>query len=308
MRVLCLLFPRLGLHLAVRQRPALRDRPVVLLQGHGDDALVAAASCEASQRGVITGMSGGEARHRVPEALFLADNAGQCLDELERVASILRLRATPLVALGGRDHLFLDISRHANTPREEELLAQRLAALASTWAKAPVRSGVASSRQEAVEAARAARRGTLVCPPVPANDPPIPSFRPEPLSAEVRFPSHASEVAVRARVQRMLRALDLALEARSESFRAALLFVTNDAGEHELRLPQPQPQHTTASLLDAFDRQAQLLAGAHSVRVELQKLGPVVRVEPCAASFRTVSRTHLVAARHRPVVALPRAS
>jgi hypothetical protein len=51
MRVLCLLFPRLSIQLALQQRPGLAGRPVALIAGAGDSALVSAASTEAAARG-----------------------------------------------------------------------------------------------------------------------------------------------------------------------------------------------------------------------------------------------------------------
>ena len=93
MRVLCLLFQRLPIELALRARPALRGRPLALIAGHGGDALVTAATADLTARGIIPGMPAIEARERAPEARFAPDNAGACLDELERVSAIVRAKA-----------------------------------------------------------------------------------------------------------------------------------------------------------------------------------------------------------------------
>ena len=62
MQVTCLYFPRLALELAWHKRPALRSRPVVLIDGAGDTALVTARSPEAADCGVLAGMQAGQAR------------------------------------------------------------------------------------------------------------------------------------------------------------------------------------------------------------------------------------------------------
>lgn len=285
MRVLCLLFPRLGAQLALRARPALRDRGLVLLQGHGDDALVAGVTCEGAARGLLPGMTAAEARRRCPGAAFIADNAADCLDELERVAAILRTRATPLVALGGRDHLFLDISKLANGERDEARLAQRLAGVAGAWSGCDVRAGVASSRREAIEAATTARRGAVVCPPAPATEPAIAPFRAETLAADATFPGGANELALRARAARLLRQLDLLLEARGQSYRSARVIVATERGEREVRLRPPAPAHDALRLeRQVIDAQGGDGTRVFAIRVELGGLGPSVHVTPCAAA------------------------
>lgn len=305
MRVLCLLFPRLGVQLALRVRPALRDRGLVLLQGHGDDALVAGVTCDGAARGLLRGMTAAEARRRCPGAAFIADNAADCLDELERVAAILRTRATPLVAPGGRDHLFLDISKLANGERDEARLAQRLAGVAGAWSGCDVRAGVASSRREALEAAMTARRGAVVCPPMPATEPAIAPFRAETLSADVTFPGGANELAVRARAARLLRQLDVMLEARGQSYRSARVIVVTERGEREVRVRPPSPAHDASRLeRQVIDAQGGDGSRVFSVHVELGGLGPSVRVTPSAASAAVGALRGLPVA---PTLALRRA-
>lgn len=285
MRVLCLLFPRLGAQLALRARPALRDRGLVLLQGHGDDALVAGVTCEAAARGLLPGMTAAEARRRCPGAAFIADNAADCLDELERVAAILRTRATSLVAPGGRDHLFLDISKLANGERDEARLGQRLAGVAGAWSGCDVRAGVASSRREALEAAMTARRGAVVCPPAPATEAAVAPFRAEPITVAATFPGGANELALRARTARLLRQLDLVLEARGQSYRTARIAMETERGEREVRVRPAAPAHDASRL----EREVAAALGGDAdrvfaLRVELGGLGPAVHVAPCAAS------------------------
>ena len=164
MRVLALWLPRLPIHLALRNRPSLNGRPLVLLQGHGDEAVATTMSCEAARMGVLPGMSGGNARGRCPGAVFLADNAGACMDELERIAAIIRNRATTRVAMGGRDHLFVAVEDRGG--RDETAFARRVAGLVEAWAGHEVRVGVADTREAAVEAAHAARRAPAIVPSV----------------------------------------------------------------------------------------------------------------------------------------------
>ena len=282
MRVLCLLFPRLAVQLALRHRPELKGRTLVFLQGHGEDALVAATTCDASARGLLVGMTAGEARHRVDRARFLPDNAGQCLDELERLADIIRRRATPLVEIAGREHLFVDISNLAPGSRSEAAVATTLARIASSFTECTVRAAVASTRAEALEAARASRSSIAVVPPRDAAEPPIAPQRAETIAASV---TGDSELRLRARLSQALRHLDAVLDARGASFREAKLIVSNPDGEHLLSFRLRIPASTTAPLTAALDEVPAMLGGVTGIRIELSRLGPDVRTRPCVASL-----------------------
>src|SRR5690606_20182797 len=107
MRVMCVLLHPLPIALAPHQRPHPAGRPIILVSNAGEDGLVTAAASSAARDGVVIGMTAAEARRLVPTAPFLPDNAAACLDTLEHAASLVRGRFTPLVELGGRDHLFL---------------------------------------------------------------------------------------------------------------------------------------------------------------------------------------------------------
>ncbi|MCK9519815.1 MAG: hypothetical protein M0R74_12445 [Dehalococcoidia bacterium] len=292
MRLLCLLFPRFGLSLVRRQRPVLADRTLVMLQGHGEDALVTSATCDASARGLLPGMTAAEARRRLPDARFLPDNAGDSLDQLERVADIIRRRATPLVEIAGREHLFVDITRLTHGPREEAALAESLARLATTWTECPVRAAVASTRREALDAARTARATPVICPPATFEaDRPIAPYRPEVIAVGLEAPS---EPVLRARLGRTFRHLDTVLGARNGSFRSVDLVVTDATGDRELSLRLRQPEATTAVVARTLLELPAVLAGATAVHITLGQLGPDVRVRPCTASaaHRPVQRSH----------------
>lgn len=282
MRVLCLFFPRLGIELALRSRPGFRSAAVALLQGAGDDAVVSAASCELAARGVMAGMTAGEARRRVPETRFLPDNANACLESLERAAAILRARATPFVEVGGREHLFLDITRLAHGPSEEARLAGRLAAFAGSWLQSLARAGVADTRADALEAARAARRGPQVVGTRLEHEAPLNSYPAGMVRVAAICSDGSNELAVSALARRLARKLDLVLEARAATTR--LLIVRAGAWRRSVWLPAPEerPSRQLAALL----RELPAVPGPLRIELEAAALGPLVRVAVPAAFTR----------------------
>jgi len=286
MRLLCLFFPRLSLQVSLRDRPHLQDRPVVLLSGSGDEALVAAASPAASSRYVIAGMSAGQAHQRCPSAMFLPDNAGDCLEALERVGSMLRLRATPLVALGGRDHLFIDLEGLSGG---ETAIAANLAALVRAWTGFEVRAGVAATRAGALEAARPARGLPVVLPSGrQAAEAPLEPFGERELSASMDLPADCADLVVRAALTRLLAGLQPLLDGRGESFRTARLEMDSEDGTRVLTARCAQPLHRAADALDLLLPRGEFvdLGNCRRIRVTLGRLGPDVRVRPCAAHRR----------------------
>lgn len=289
MRLLCLFFPRLALQTVLRDRPRLQDRPVVLLRGHGDEALVSAVSSAASGRYVLPGMTAGQAHQRCPGAIFLPDNAGECLDLLERVASVLRVRATPMVEIGGPDHLFLDLKGLFG---EEPLIAANLAALVRIWTGFEVRAGVAATRLAALEAARPARGLPAVLPPggqaAEAPEAQLESFEARELSGSVGLPDNCSELVFRAALADLFGRLQLLLEGRGESFRTIRLDIETADGARSLTRRVVQALHRGADALDLLSQLPDF--AAHSspcrIRVTLGRLGPDMRVRPCAAPRR----------------------
>ncbi len=303
MRLLCLYFPRLAVSLALRQRPQLQGRPFVLIDGPGDEALVTAASGEALASGVIPGLTAGQARSRISNAGFAPDNAGDCLDELERVAGILRVRATPLVALASREHLFLDLDGVRDRFPDEAAAARRLAGLAEAWSGLDARAGVASTRVEAFEAARAARRFPIVYPEAGAAlETPIRDVQGEIVTAGATFDRPASDAAARARLVRLLAKLNTVLDARGESFREARIEIQRRDGDCVVPLRPSRPFHAAGDLVDLLALRVPDggFEGATGLRVVLGRLGPDVRTKPCAAN-RT--RSHRAAAAPAAVLA-----
>ncbi|MBI2766391.1 MAG: hypothetical protein HYX53_10845 [Chloroflexi bacterium] len=286
MRVLSLFLPRFPIQVALRQRPHLEGRPVAVLDGHGEAALVAAASCEATAKGVTAGMPAAQARERCQAALFLPDNSGSCFDELDRIASILRLRATPLVAIGGVDHLFVDLDGIPSAAEEREL-ALRLMALAASWCRYSLRAGVGNSRREALEAARAARRPLAICAP-PREDggdrlePPILPATGT-IGVTARSDAGWDPVEARAAAERLLARAGIVLTARGESFReVAVHFDRAQSATFTAVLRLRNPRHSTAGVLDELGTRLPPEALSHvtMVRVELARLGPSVQVQP----------------------------
>ncbi len=287
MRILALWQPRLGIQLALRQRPTLEGRPVILLQGRGEEALVSEASCEAQRMGVLRGVSAGHARGRCPGGVFLADNAGGCLDEMGRIASIIRTRATTRVAIGGTDHLFVGLPDDLDGA-QEAVVAKRLLSLAAAWGGQEARGGVADSRDAALDAAHAARRGVLIVPSGSEGRAveEIPVYRSgEQIGAAVRLGPGESGLAARAAVIRLFGRLQLVLAARGESFRELEMEVETGAGAIRHAVASAQPLHTAGEGLALLGTHvpADALAGARQVRVLLGRLGPNVRVARRAA-------------------------
>ena len=302
MRLLCLVFPRLGIRVARRRNPELAGRPIVTLFGEGDQALVSDVSAEASAAGVTVGMLASVARGRCPAASFLPDNASECLDTLEQAASILRLRATPLVAIAARDHLFLDLSGLESSFSDEARTAARLAGLARTWTGFDVRAGVASTREAALAAARTARR----CPAVDSagENPaelPLPHGRDEAVRARFAWESAPGPVAARARLVRMLGALQVILDARAESFRELSLELKHSSGAAAtVRLRTAAPLHRTSDVLHLLRNRVpdEVLDGVTSIELTLERLGPDVRIEPARRETRAAA---VIQAPVRPV-------
>lgn len=104
--MICLYFPRLNTELAWRRRPALRGRPLAFVQGAGEDAMIVGRSPEAACRGVIIGTRASDARSRVPDLQFAADNRQLAREELGRLAGeISSVTGTPVSI--GEDFLVL---------------------------------------------------------------------------------------------------------------------------------------------------------------------------------------------------------
>ncbi|MFN0096813.1 MAG: hypothetical protein ACKVVT_18805 [Dehalococcoidia bacterium] len=276
MRVLCLWFPRLGASLAAKQHPALDGRPLILLTS-GPNPAVAGCTTEATVRGIHCGMSAVQARALAPQAAFVADNASACLELLERTAAVIRARATERVELGGREHLFVDVAFSAN---DEPAAARRLQGLVQAWSGLEVRAGLASSRQTAFEAARAARRHPLICAPDLEDERAIAPFRADALSAGRAFSGSPSGVDVRTALVSLLAKLQTLLSARGESYREATVTLDGPCGSLPVLLRAHRPLHEAAAVVDLLRRRLdpESFDGVTRLSVSLARLGPDVRV------------------------------
>ena len=294
MRILCLFFPRLGVQLVHRANPGLSGRQVALLDGEGDDAVVIAASSP----DVPPGLAARQARRRSPRIRFVPDNAGACYDELDRLASIIHANATPLVAIGGRDHLFVDIRGLKSRFGDEPGIARGLAGMARTWSGLEVRAAVAGSRAEALAAARAARRGPLCmrsagCGASPG--PPVVRGRDAVLAAELTLSRAAGTGERRGAVLRALRRLAALGQGREEAPRAVAVRVDTPAGSSWRTTRPGAPLVAEPALIEALESLVEdVLRDAAHLRIELRCLVPAPADVP-----------DLIVAGHREAMAAP---
>jgi DNA polymerase-4 len=304
MRKLFLYFPNLSVAIARRGASELVDRPLILVAGEGDSALVAGASAEAAMMGVSPGMSARAARVRCPAAAVIADNAAACLDALDEAASILRLRATPNVAVVSREHIVVDLAGLEARFADEAIAADRLASLVRQSTGSEVRAAVADSFGAARHAARGARRCAQVLPATGAAEdtPFVPHDSSRSLTGSRTLPAGADARAARADLVRLLSRLFALVDGREESARRIrVVFERAGTAPHALRLDAPAPFHSAADAVQLLSGRTtdDSFAGVCALTVALEKLGPSVRVQPRpAAPARTAP---VVAAPVRPV-------
>ncbi len=290
MRTLCLYIPKLSVQLALRRKPELEHQPLVVLAGSGDRATVVEAAGGEPGRAALTGIPAAQARRRCPRAVFLPDNLGACLDELERLAGILRKQGTPLVEVGGRNHLFLDMRGLAERFGSEAAAAERLTAIATTWSGFEVRAAVASGRGAALQAARATRRRPTVLPDDEGvvEEPPIRDRRGTTLTARATFPAPLPQAEARMRLRRVLARLAALLVVNGQGFRELTLTV-GTARRTQVHLRSETPVSTVTEmerLLAGSLDEGRLLEAADSIVIEVARLGPAIveRAEAPVAS------------------------
>lgn len=298
MRLLCLVFPRLGIQLARREDPALAGRPTALLAGDGEAALVALASVEATAAGIETGMTAAQARDRCPAVTVARDNAGECLDELERIASILRARATTDVAIVSRDAVLVSLAGLEDRFADEMAAATALARLARSWTGLDVRAGAAGTVEGAIAAARTARRFPVSCPSSgPGQALPMLSGS---IAGSVSWGVGASVGEAGARLEKLLAKLETAVEVQGLSFREVTMEVTRPSGSLAYRLPSGMPLHRAAEARELILARlgAGALSGTTGIEVALGRMGPSVRVEPWRPA---VAKVHALAGPAVPI-------
>jgi len=165
MRILVLVVPRLAVQLVRRAHPALRGKPLALMQEAAGVPLVAVPSAEATASGVEPGMTAEEALGRCPGLAMVAARPGEELAELERMAAVLRAKATPRVVVLSREAIGIDLAGLEGRFADERAAGEALLGLARTWLGLDVRGAIADTPGEAAAAARAARQRVAVCEP-----------------------------------------------------------------------------------------------------------------------------------------------
>ena len=302
MRLLCLYFPRLAAAIARKDDDTLSQRPVVLVSGVGDSAVVASSSAEAATTGVRSGMTAEAARQRCPGAAFVPANANGCLGALEEAASILRLRATPNVAIVSASHILVDLRGLDARFADEAVAATRLAATVKAWTGIDVRAGVGSTPADARTAAESARRFPMIAAHKGGSEVRVASQNPaRVISGSATISEGADARIVRSRVVRILGQLELLAAGREESFRRVRVEVGRNEGIETAVLSAPQPLHTASealALLAAHEAEG-LFLDATMVRVSLERLGPEMRVESPAAA--PIEKRGAVQAPVRPI-------
>ena len=300
MRLLCLYFPRLSTTLARRDHEIPAGAPLVMVSGSGDRALVAGASVESAMAGVTAGLAQAAAHERCPSAAFLPDNANASLEALENVATILRARATPFVEVHSREHIVLDMAGLEERFADEGMAAARLCAIAATWSGVDVRAGVGDTIDDAVAAARGARRIPVVAPARTEATEVLSVYdESRRLSAAVVFEPGTTPRQVRASLLRQLGRFEAMLEGRDESARRIRLVVERPEGNETLLFHATSPLHSAAEAEELLSIRTsdQTFTGVAGLAVSLERLGPRVRVERAPLPAATTSRARSMPAR-----------
>ena len=288
MRLLCLYFPRLGVQLAREKDPLLAGAPLALVTGEGDAALIAVPSVEATAAGIEPGMAAARARASLPGLAFLPDNAGACLSTLERIASILRARTTPDVAIMSRDAIVLSLAALDDRFADESHAAESIARLARSWSGLDIRAGIAATPDAALRAARGARRFAAICP----GDGPAGAITPPPaeLAARTSWGTELGAIAAAARFASLLGRLQPALDGYGLSFRRLHLTIERAGRTDSCLIQATEPLHTAdeAVLLVQSRLGRGALDGVTGISVRLAGIGPAVRVAPWRPAPSTV--------------------
>ena len=155
--IACLLITHLPVKAERQRYPALRGKPLVIIEISGPGEVVLDSSAEA--RGVEPGMSAPEAFYRCPEAVLVSSD-GQFYDDVfDRMADALAMRC-PVAEKGGLGCLYAYLEGMAPFHGGE---ARMIASLLQT--APPVfgpRAGVAPGRFPAYVAAATSRPGRAV--------------------------------------------------------------------------------------------------------------------------------------------------
>jgi hypothetical protein len=297
MRILALVAPRLAVQLARRADPSLRLRPVATVQPFGGEALVAVPSVEATAAGVQAGMTVAEALGRCPSLAIVAARPAAELDELERLAAVLRVRATPRVALVSRDAIAVDLGGLEGRFGDERAAGEGVLGVARGWLGLDVRGAVADTVEEAVAAARGARRCVVVCEPRGAR-----GAIPGPLTLAARVADPAGLTGERCELA--LAGLGRMLQAHGASCRGLEVRAFRGGQEERLRLRAEGPLHAGHELVALARPLLAALQGAEAVEFRVMGGGPSVEVEPWRPAVAPAGAVRGPAAPVQPRLAL----
>ena len=288
MRFLALVLPRLGIQLLRSSRADLVGRPVGLLSGEGDAALVSVVSCEATADGAEPGMTVLQARQRSRGIAFERDNARECLEKLEGLASILRTRATTNVAIVSRNAVAIELDGFDAQFTGEGAAAHALLAVARNWTGLDVRAAVASTVEEAVHAARTARRFPVVLGQSESSAAVLPEHAP--IAASFAWDTPVEGAAVIERLSRMVASFQPLMSAYGSSFRLVTVEMSHGAYRSQLNIRPSQPIHRPSEVLELLKSRlsASVLDGLTTIRVTLGLPGPNVNIDPWRSPVATM--------------------
>lgn len=288
MRYAVLSFPRLPIQLARRANPVLSNRPTALVRGEGDGALLSAVSVEATADGVEPGMTSLQARQRCPGIELAPDQPERELAALDGVVEMIRIRATPNVAILSRSEIAVELEGTDRQFSDETSASAALLGLVRSWSGLDVRCAVASSITEAACAARTARRFAVICQERDVDADHLPRY--EPLAASFSWQVPAAGEAVDSRLGRLLGSLEVAADAHAQSYREIVLELEHGPYRRAFVMRPEQPLHTSTEALTLLRRRIPVaeLSGATSVRVTLSRPGPDLRVEPWRSPVATI--------------------
>ncbi len=275
MRLLCIEFPTLPVALARKSHPHLAERPLVLLAGTGADAAVTAVSPAVASRGVTIGMRAAEARALCNSAMFLPDNVSACVDELERICSIIARYATVSVAIASSTTVMIDIS----TANDERRTAESLLSLARQWTRLDVRGGIGSNRHLAASAASNQRRG-LAIDNRPAAEDERPLVATSPVKGRVTL--HGDADANRRRIAGMVTRLDTVQTSLDQACREVRLRVVADdmTVTRTLRFDRPVRAADTRDRIEAAVSALPAVGASFTLEVELARPVPLALALP----------------------------
>jgi hypothetical protein len=207
--------------------------------------------------------------------MFLPDNVSACVDELERMCSIIRRYATVSVAITSSTALMIDVS----TANDERRTAERLLSLARQWTRLDVRGGIGSSRTLAAAAAAQQRRGLAIdSRPAPGDERPL--ITAAPVTGRVTL--DADPAANARRIAGLVVRLDTLQMSLDQAFREVKLrAVAPDMSfTRTLRFDRPARVSDTRARIEAAVAALPPAASSFTLEIELSRPVPLALATP----------------------------